>query len=202
MAKSLYLLVSCALLLTYVSLSHARADVEKAIQLFAAERYSEGKALLEQFLATHQHDAEAHYYLGRIYLKLQNYDEAARHCKQAVKIQKSNAEHHFCLGLSYGKQAQQSSPLKKAFLASKIKKSFKKTVELDPNHVQGRIGLTKFYLQAPAFMGGDIDKAYEQATILLRLDGIKGRALLEKVRQRKVRASDAEATSEEMLSDS
>ena len=148
------------------------------------------------------HDLSIQGKINRYYLKLQNYDEAARHCKQAVKIQKSNAEHHFCLGLSYGKKAQQSSPLKKAFLASKIKKSFKKTVELDPNHVQGRIGLTNYYLQAPAFMGGDIDKAYEQATILLRLDGIKGRALLEKVRQRKARASEAEATYQDMLSDS
>ncbi|MCZ6876183.1 MAG: tetratricopeptide repeat protein [bacterium] len=190
------------ILLASVALSQARADVATAIQLYHAARYAEGRMMLEQVLATHQDDAVAHYYLGKIYIKLQNYDKAVEHCKAAVKIQKQNAEHHFCLGLSYGKKAQRGSFLAKAFLAPRIKKSFKQTVALDPNHIQARVGLANFYIRAPALLGGNLDKAYEQATILLKLDAEKGQALLDKVQQRRIRQSSAEAAALELLPDS
>jgi len=169
------------------------ADVATAIQLYRAERYGEGKTLLEQFLATHQHDATAHYYLGRIYLQLEDYDQAIEHCQTAVDIRASKAEYHFCLGLSYGKKAQQASFLSKAFLAPKIKQAFETTVMLDPHHIQGRAGLANFYLQAPAMLGGDLDKAHEQAMILLKLDAEKGQQLLDKVLRRQSRAAAAAA---------
>ena len=173
-----------------------------AIRLYKAARYREGKILLEQFLATHQHDAQAHYYLGRIYLELNDYDKAIEHCRTAVDIQANKAEYYFCLGLSYGKKAQHASFLAKAFLAPKIKGFFEKTVLLDPHHVQGRVGLANFYLQAPAVLGGNIDKAYEQAMILLKLNAEKGQRLLEKILQRRASAAtEATAQEQEMESD-
>jgi tetratricopeptide (TPR) repeat protein len=166
-----------------------------------AERYREGKIVLEQFLATHQRDAVAHYYLGRIHLELQEYDKAIEHCQTAADIQAQNAEHYFCLGIGYGKKAQRASFVSKAFLAPKIKQSFEKTVMLDPHHIEGRVGLANFYLQAPPVMGGDVEKAYEQAMVLLKLNAEEGRQLLDKVLQRK--AGDAEDAWQEqgMLSD-
>jgi tetratricopeptide (TPR) repeat protein len=168
------------------------ADLATAIRLYRAEHYREGKTLLEQFLAAHQHDATAHYYLGRIYLQLKDYDQAIEHCRTAVELQATEAEYHFCLGLSYGKKAQHASFLAKPFLAPKIKKAFETTVTLDPHHVQGRAGLANFYLQAPAIMGGNLDKAHEQALILLKLDAEKGQRLLDKIGRRQ--AHDAAAT--------
>lgn len=179
-------------------------DVETAIRLYTAERYREGKILLEQFLTTHQRDAIAHYYLGKIHLELQDYDKAIEHCKTAADIQTQNAEHYFCLGMGYGKKARNASFVSKAFLAPKIKRSFEKTVALDPHHIQGRIGLANFYLRAPPLMGGDIDKAHEQAMILLKLNAEKGRQLLDKVLQRKVgdaAADESTAQEQEILSD-
>ena len=179
-------------------------DTETAIRLYTAERYREGKILLEQFLATHQRDAVAHYYLGRIHLALQEYDQAIEHCRTAADIQAQNAEHYFCLGLGYGKKAQTASLVSKALLAPKIKQSFEKTVALDPQHVQGRVGLANFYLQAPPVMGGNIDKAHEQAMILLNLNAEKGRQLLDKVLQRKASgtaAAEAAAQEQEIFSD-
>jgi tetratricopeptide (TPR) repeat protein len=190
------------LLLASVALSQTRADVATAIQLYRVARYAEGRMILEQVLASHQDDAVAHYYLGKIYLKLQDYDRAVEHCKAAVKIQNRNAEHHFCLGLSYGKKAQRASLLAKAFLAPRIKKSFKQTVAIDPNHIQARVGLANFYMRAPAWMGGNFDKAHEQATILLELDAEKGQALLHKVRQQRIRKPGAEAAAQEFMPDS
>lgn len=199
-----YLSVGWAILLLSGLPALGGTDVATAIRFYTAERYGEGKDLLEQFLVTHQHSATAHYYLGKIYLELQDYDKAIEHCQAATAIQANKAEYHFCLGVSYGKKAQQVSFLSKALLAPKIKQAFERTVLLDQHHIQGRAGLANFYLQAPAMMGGNLDKAYEQATILLKLDAEKGRQLLDKILRRKAREAAAEAASraqEEQLSD-
>jgi tetratricopeptide (TPR) repeat protein len=201
-SKLVCLAVCWLVLVLPALLAWGETEVAIAIRLYKAEHYREGKVLLEQFLATHQHDAQAHYYLGRIYLKLQDYDKAIEHCQAAVDIQADKAEYHLCLGLSYGKKAQHASFLSKAFLAPKIKKSFEQTVMLDPHQIQGRVGLANFYLQAPAVMGGDIDKAREQAMILLKLHAEKGRRLLDKISQRKAgAAAEAAAQEQEELSD-
>jgi tetratricopeptide (TPR) repeat protein len=189
-------------LLAAVARPQAGADVATAIQLYHAARYAEGRKMLEQVLATHQDDAVAHYYLGKMYLKLRDYDQAVAHCKSAVKIQKQNAEYHFCLGLSYGKKAEGASFLAKAFLAPRIKKSFRQAVALDPNHIQARVGLANFYIRAPVLWGGNLDKAHEQATIVLKFDAVKGQALLDKVEQKRIRQLGAEAAVQEFLPDS
>ena len=165
--------------------SHANVALEQAIHLFETERYAASQELLEDILATHPDNATAHYYLGRLHFKREAYDQAIKHCKQAVDIKAKTAEHHFCLGLSYGKQAQQSPPWKQALLAPRIRRALEKTVELDPEHVPARVGLTHFYLRAPGFLGGSLDKAYTQALALLELDPQQGRELLARIQAKR-----------------
>lgn len=197
MLKFVGLFVVGMLLLASVAQPQARADLATAIRLYHAARYAEGRVQLEQILAAHEETAVAHYYLGKIYLQLRDYDQAVAHCKTAVKIQPENAEYHFCLGLSYGKKAEHASFLAKAFLAPRIKKSFRQAVALDPNHIQARIGLANFYIHAPVLWGGDLDKAYEQATIILKFDAAKGQALLDKVAHKRSRQPGAATTAQE-----
>ena len=181
--------------------SISESDVKKAVNLFRLQRYEEVIIILEELLKTYNNNSTAHYYLGKTYLKLKNYDKAVKHCERAVTIQSNQAEHHFCLGLSYGKKATQASLWQKAFLARKIRNAFQKTVELDPKHIGGRIGLTQFYLRAPAIIGGNIDKADEQAKILVMLDSTTGKALLEKIRNRKEESATREEQHREVGSD-
>lgn len=186
------------LLLLSVAQPQARADLATAMQLYHAARYAEGRMLLEQVLATQQENAAAHYYLGKINLKLRDYDQAVAHCKAAVNIQPENAEYHFCLGLSYGKKAEHASLFAKPFLAPHIKKSFQQAVALDPNHIQARIGLANFYIRAPVLWGGNLDKAQEQAMMILKFDATKGQALLDKVEHKRTRQLGAEAATQEL----
>lgn len=197
MPKFVGLFVVGILLVASVAQPQARADLATAMQLYHAARYAEGRVQLEQVLAAQQENAVAHYYLGKIYLELRDYDQAVSHCKAAVKIQPENAEYHFCLGLSYGKKAEHASFLAKAFLAPRIKKSFRQAVALDPNHIQARIGLANFYIRAPVLWGGDLDKAFEQAMIILKFDAAKGQALLDKVEHKRTHQLGAEAATQE-----
>lgn len=155
--------------------------LQQAIELFDAKRYAASQALLVRFLEDHRDHATAHYYLGRIYIQARAYDQAVAHCGRAVALQATEVEYHFCLGISYGYKARQAPFWQQALLAPKIRRALEKAVHLDPAHVQARIGLARFYLQAPALLGGDLHKAYDQAEALLPLDASAGRALMERV---------------------
>ncbi len=65
----------------------------------------------------------------------------------------------YALGRVYGQQAMAASVFKMPGLASKTKEQFLQAVELDPMLFEARSGLTQFYLMAPGFAGGSVDKA-------------------------------------------
>jgi tetratricopeptide (TPR) repeat protein len=170
-----------ALILASSAWVYASPELGRAIELYAAQRYAESQRILERVIAQHSKDATAHYYLGQIYLRLADYDKAVKHCKKAVQLHVDRAEHHFCLGRSYGEKARHGPTWQQAILAPRIRNALEKTVSLNPNHVEARLGLTHFYMQAPAVLGGDLEKAYTQARILVQLAPLKGRALLETI---------------------
>ena len=162
----------------------ADATLEQAIQLFDAEQYSESQPLFEQALAAQPDNAAIHYYLGRIYLEAGDADNAVDHCKKAVEMRAAVAEHHFCLGRSYGEKARSAPFWTQAILAPKIRRAFESAVALNPNHRLARVGLTHFYMRAPAIMGGSLSKAETQAEHLIRLNDPRGAELMDKIRQR------------------
>ncbi|MCF3650774.1 hypothetical protein [Synoicihabitans lomoniglobus] len=47
----------------------------------------------------------------------------------------------------------------KGMVAGKMLKAYERSVEIDPNHLTGWIGLSRYYLNAPAIAGGSADKA-------------------------------------------
>ncbi|MDH3598691.1 MAG: tetratricopeptide repeat protein [Candidatus Tectomicrobia bacterium] len=170
-----------ALILASSARAYASPELGHAIELYTAQRYAESQRVLERVIAQCPQNATAHYYLGQIYLRLAEYDKAVKHCKKAVQLQADRAENHFCLGRSYGEKARHGPTWQQAVLAPKIRKALEKTVSLNPNHVQARLGLTHFYMRAPALLGGNLDKAYTQARLLVQLAPSKGRVLLEKI---------------------
>ncbi len=178
-------------LLAGSGVAQAGMALQRAIDLFSTARYTESQTLLRRRVTTHPEDATAHYYLGKTYLQLGDYNNAIRHCQRAVRIAADQARHHFCLGHSYGEKARRAPKWKQAVLAPKIRRALERTVTLDPSHVKARIGLTHFYLRAPRLMGGSLEKAYDQAKMLIQPDAAQGQALLEKIEAQRGAASAA-----------
>ena len=167
----------------------ADATLERAIQLFDAEQYKESRPLFEQALAAQPDNATAHYYLGRVYLEAGDADNAITHCKKAVDIRAAVAEHHFCLGRSYGEKARRAPFWTQAILAPKIRRAFESAVALDPDHRLARVGLTHFYMRAPAIMGGSLGKAEAQAEHLMRLHDPRAEELMQKIHRQQGKTS-------------
>lgn len=102
------------------------------------------------------------------------YQKAVDLFAKAIALDAKNAEYHYMQGAAYGELAQRAGILKQAALAKKTKAAFEKAVEVDPNFVEARFGLISYYLIAPGFMGGGVDKAEAQAAEIMKRDRLDG----------------------------
>jgi tetratricopeptide (TPR) repeat protein len=168
-------------------------ELENGINLFDQKKYDAAKEIFETIVDDNDDIAEAHYYLAKCLFNLGDLDEAIEHGEKAVELNDKNADYHFDLGRMYAEDARDASFFRAPFIAGDIKEQFERTVELDPDHLQGRMGLAQFYIQAPGIAGGDIDKALEQAEIIVTMDEMQGRFLLSQIYIEKEDLNKAEA---------
>ena len=168
-------------------------QLENGINLYNQEKYDAAKEILETILDDNDDIAEAHHYLAKCLFNFGDLDEAIHHGEKAVELDDKNADYHFELGMMYAEDARDASIFRAPFIAGDIKEQFERTIELDPEHLQGRLGLAQFYLQAPGIAGGDVDKALEQAQIVVTMDEMRGRFLLSQIYIEKENINKAEA---------
>jgi tetratricopeptide (TPR) repeat protein len=155
--------------------------IDEGVALVQQKRYAEAKAVFEKVLDKNKDDAEAHYRLGLVFynrgFKSRDVDEAVDHLEKAVDLNSNNADYQFWYGAALGEKAQNAGMIKKAFLAPKIKKAFKRSVELNPQNARARIALAQYYLMAPSIMGGDDAEGWKQLDEAIKLDEIQGRTI-------------------------
>lgn len=160
--------------LLFCSTFVSAATLDDGIALHRDGRLAEAEKAFASIVTRRPGDVEALVWLGRTRLELGKGKDAEEPLESAVSIAPNNAEAHFQLGRVYGQQALEANVLKQAGLAKKTRNHFERAVALDPNHLGAREGLVSYYLQAPAIMGGDLDKAKQQAAAIGRIDRMAG----------------------------
>ena len=159
----------------YISASGGEDEtIPKAVQLFKESHFAEAKKIFQFFLKKEPNNSEVAFYLGRIYFIEDSLEKSVEYLKKAVVLDGNNSENHHWLGIAYGQKAQKAGILKKAGLAKKMKKELEKALELDPDNVDAHFSLMQYYLYAPGFMGGSMDKAREQAEEIKKRASQKG----------------------------
>lgn len=149
----------------------AAAQVPQALDLVAEGRYDEATRMLQPL----QQDPMALYGLARIALIENRHEDAATLLQRAIAKERSNAVFHYWLGVAQGEMAETSSnPFRQTMLAIHVRNEFERAVSLDPNLLEARFALIDYYLQAPAFLGGDEGQAYKQAQELMQRDRLQG----------------------------
>lgn len=157
-------------------LSSARAaDLAAAIAMVEEGRYAEADRELQKLRSAAATRAAATQWLGRSALLQNDVDRATALLEEAVRLAPVDADAHFWLGRTYGAAAMSAGKLAQVRLASKVRASFEEAVRLKTDHVDARIRLFEFYLIAPGFMGGGVDKAKREADQILRHDPLRGR---------------------------
>jgi tetratricopeptide (TPR) repeat protein len=162
-----------------VLVASAQTPSEDGIRLFKDGKPAEARTLLVKAVADNPSDAAAHAYLGLVYKNLdRNFDKAIAEAEMAVQLVDGNAEYHFWLGACYISKAQaqmQGSGIFKAMsAANKSKAAWERAIALDPKHVEARLSLLTWYLNAPGIVGGSVSKARAQATAIEALDPLRG----------------------------
>ena len=150
------------------------ATLAEAQELYRAKRYAEARTAFEQVAAAEPDNADAAYHLGQLALMRDEQEEAVKWLEKATTLAPQSAPYFKALGDAYGLSAQKAGLFSKLGFARKCLAAYEKGVALDPQSVSARNALFTFYRQAPAIIGGGMDKARVQAQEIQKLDVVRG----------------------------
>jgi predicted Zn-dependent protease len=153
----MYTRIAFVLFLLFSS-SRLFADDAQANLLLQQGRVDEARTVLQGMLAAQPGNAYAHQLLCRVYYAQDMADPAIQECELAASQSPGDSNTQMWLGRAYGMKASHARPLSAFALARKVHYSFERAVQLDPQNIQAMSDLGEFYVQAPAIVGGGLDK--------------------------------------------
>ncbi len=168
----------------------AGSDVDEARRLYSHTNFEQSVKVL---LSLPQKDAAAYELLGRNYYMLGDYKKSTEHLEKAVAADPANSNSELWLGRAYGRRAETSSPFTAPGFASRARQHFEKAVSLNPRNLEAMADLFEYYLEAPGFLGGGMDKARALASDIAKVDPGEGHWSLAKIAEKKKEYSGAEA---------
>jgi Flp pilus assembly protein TadD len=162
--------VSIAIFLISSFLTAASPDWTQANHLYQRTDYALSLAVLQGAAK----DAPTLQLMGQNWFMLGEYKRASEAFEKAVALDPNNPKLLYWLGKTYGRRAETANFLAAPGLASKTRQMFEKSVELDPTDKDALGDLLDFYLDAPGFLGGGIQKAEALAQMILKQDQAEG----------------------------
>ncbi len=154
-----------------------KSSIGEGISHFEAKNLPEARACFEKALAEESDAPVALYYLGRISLMQKDVEDAIALLEKAVKEDETNSDYHNWLGLAYVEKLMNASFFEKGVLAGRALEHFRKAVKLDPQNVDARISLARYYITAPSIAGGSKQKAEEQIDTIMEYSQADGHFL-------------------------
>lgn len=164
-----------ALLSVLLSISgSALASVSEGQALYDSGDLEGARAEFESAFEAGPDKARAAFMLGRVFQDANDLKPAVKWFEKAVKLAPDVSEYHQRLGEALGQFISEASMLTKMRKAGRVRKSFERAVELDPDNLEAHRGLIVYYLRAPGVAGGGRDKAEAAARELAKRDAIQG----------------------------
>ncbi len=179
-----------AFLLSFACLaSMAAPQLDQALRLYNGTDFEGSLRILQ---AMPEKDAATLALIGRDYYMLADYKKATDSLEKAVVAAPGNAEYTLWLARAYGRRAETSNPLTAPGYASKAHRYFEKAVEIDPRNLEAVNDLFEYYLEAPGFLGGGLDKAQTLAGHIAQVDAAEGYWAQAKLAEKRKEYSAAE----------
>jgi Flp pilus assembly protein TadD len=177
------------LALTAVLLSAAPADMARARELYNRTDYEAALGLL---LPPAEKDAATNHLIGLCYYMQGDAKKASGYFEKAAAQEGSRAEYFLWLGRAYGRRAETSSFVTAPGYASKARENFERAVQLDPRDLEAISDLFEFYLDAPGFLGGGLDKAAALAERMAAINPAEGHWAQARLAERRKQYGTAE----------
>jgi len=131
--------------------------------------------------------------LGQSYFMQGDYRKATDTLDQAATLAPNDSDIQTWLGRAYGRRAETAFALQAIGLASKSRQAFEKAVQLDPNNREALNDLFEFYVEAPGFMGGGIERAKSLLPAIAQHDPAEVYFARARIAEKKDQFNDAEA---------
>lgn len=162
-----------------------------ALLVCTAPTFAQAPAVLPDAAALNQRSIERG--------QQKNYKEAVELAEQATKADPTKPEYFSQLGIALSQRLNEVNFMQMPAISTKMRKAFEKSVELDPRHIPGLIGLARFYTNAPEIAGGNMEKAAEVATRLQKVNPLLGELELGRIAEKNEQPAEALAHFEAAL---
>lgn len=167
----------------------AASDYDRALDLY---KHTEYQASLKVLQHVKEKDAAALALMGQNYFMVGDAKHATDFFQKAVAADPNNSVYYHWLGRAYGRRAETSNPFSALGHASKTRQSFEKAVELDPKNSEAINDLFEYYLEAPGFAGGGLDKAAHIAERIAEKDPAEGNYARARIAEKRKEYASAE----------
>lgn len=181
--------IAPVLVLCAVSAFAGTTDVQRGEAQFQKTEYEAALRLVKDAPAT---DGPAQYLAGRSYFMLGEFKKASEVLEKATATDANNSNYFLWLGRAYGRRAETASPFTAPGLAVKSRTNLEKAVALDGKNIEAIDDLFEYYLQAPGFLGGGMDKATELVGKIGHVDPVEVHFALARIAERKKEYKQAE----------
>ena len=168
----------------------ANADLDQARKLYQLTEFDQSLKVLQKIPVK---DAAVYECMGRNYYGQADYKKATDALEKAVALDPASSEIYLWLGRAYGRRAETSSPFTAPGYASRARQYFEKSAQLNPNNLEAQSDLFEYYLEAPGFLGGGLDKAAATAADMARINPAEGYWALAKLDEKRKQFGSAEA---------
>jgi Flp pilus assembly protein TadD len=170
-------------------LAASSPDLDQARKLYQLTDYESSLAILQ---SVQPKDGPALELIGRNHYMQGEYKKATEILEKAVAADPGNSEYELWLGRAFGRRAETASPFTAAGNANKARQHFEKAVQLAPGNMDALSDLFEYYLEAPGFMGGGLDKAATVADQMAAIDPADGQWAQARLAERRKEFDTAE----------
>jgi Flp pilus assembly protein TadD len=164
-------------------------DLENARELYQRTEYHESLKILS---SASTKDPQVLQLTGQNYFMLGDFKKATEVLEKAVSLGDTSPDAYLWLGRSYGRRAETAGPFTAPGYASHAHKMFERAVEIDSSNREAAGDLLDYYLNAPAFLGGGMNKAEELARKVSSVDPPEGHYLMAQIEDKRKRFDAAE----------
>jgi tetratricopeptide (TPR) repeat protein len=149
----------------------AGPEYDRAKKLFNSTEFEQSLKVLQ---AIPDKDGAVYELIGRNLFLLGDFRKSSEALEKAAQADPNNSEIALWAGRAFGRRAETSSILTAPGFASRARQYFEKSVELNPRNLEALSDLFEYYLEAPGFLGGGMDKAEATAARIAGIDTGEG----------------------------
>lgn len=164
-------------------------EYDHARKLFNSTDFEQSLKVLQ---AIPEKDAAAYELMGRDLYLMGEYKKASETLEKAAQSDPSSSEIALWAGRAFGRRAETSSVLTAPGFAQKARQYFEKSVQLNPRNLEALSDLFEYYLEAPGFLGGGMERAQATSNQIAEIDAGEGHWTQAKLAEKRKEYASAE----------